>query len=202
MLNPISSIRLGAGALALILGVAAPASARFRTRGPIVCKDSQHMTVYNVRIATRGVAVIAKDNCELTIVKSQIRAGVAIKASENAVVKLVRCDVSGQKSAVVASDNAEVHAKRGTIWGAIRTSDNGEFKGRARRMKRARPLGVLTVGGVVAVRTGSGTTAVRTGTGGVAMRVGPNGVAVRTGHGRTTVRTGHGRTTVRTGHGR
>jgi hypothetical protein len=203
----------------LLLAAPADGQARLRPSGPIVCKSNQGFTIRGVRIVTRGVAVVAKGNCNLKIVGSTIRAGVALRVRGNANVVLIRSDVSGSRAAVVVRDNAEVTAKGGMVRGRVRKHDNGEFKQRkVRVVKSYAKVGKPTAGRFfarikgkrvlvsvgpagVTVNTGRGGAAVTTGRGGTTVRTGRGGVAVRTGPGGTTVRTGPGGTTVRTGPG-
>lgn len=170
---------------------------------PIVCKDSQELTLSKRTIHTAGVAVIAKDNCELVLRDCNIRAGkIAIKATENAEVTLKNCDVSGRKLAIHASENAEVTVVRSTVHGALHKSENGSIvRKKSRFRKRPAPMPRLAH---TETRTPTGKTSVRVkgaGHGGVHAHTGPGGTHVRAGN--TDVRVGpDGRTRVRTGNTR
>ncbi len=199
---------LGALALgALVLASPAESLAKRRPSGPIICKDNQNFTVRGVWIVTRGVAVVAKDNCQLTIVGSTIRAGVALKLSENAKVVLVGSDVSGMRAAVSASGNAEVVAKGGVLRGRVQLTENAEIKKRkVRIIKSYAKVGKPTRGKLYArvkgrrvlVSVGPGGVTVNAGRGGTTVRTGPGGVAVEA-HGQgggASVRVGKGRASV------
>ncbi len=182
---------------------------------PIVCKESQQLSLSKKIINTAGVAVIAKDNCELILRDCKIRAGkIAIRATDNAEVTLKNCDVSGRKLAIRASENATVTVVRSTVHGALRKSENGSIvRKKSRFLRRAAPMPrrvhtetrtparttsvqVNAVGqGGVHAHTGHGNTHVRAGN--TDVRVGPDGVRVRAGN--TRVQTGSGRTHVHVG---
>lgn len=122
--------------IAVIAAMAWPHEAAART---VVCQGNRSMTVTNQTLD----GVVARDNCELTLVSCTIRAGgIGLMAADNAAVALHNSDLSGMQLAIRARNNATVTVKHSAVRGAVRVSENGEVKRRGARFF-PRPLPVV-----------------------------------------------------------
>jgi len=112
----------------LLFAGSANAGPHLRPHPPLVCKDNQELKLVKRVINADAVAVIASDNCRLTLDSCEIvGGGNALKVSDNAEVKLRNSMVQGH-GAMLISENASVSARGSRIFGRITTTENGEFK--------------------------------------------------------------------------
>lgn len=74
----------------------------------IICEGNEERTLRNVNISAKGPAIIARENCKLTLINANLAGGVTIRAKENAHVIVRKSRLAGKRAAVIAKDQAKV----------------------------------------------------------------------------------------------
>jgi hypothetical protein len=93
-------------------GTAAAREARWDGRTPLRCAGNDQMTVTGVTaVLPSGAAIVATDNCGLTLEDVNVTAPIALRAQGNARVTVYRGTLHGSEVALVAMGTARV-----TLW--------------------------------------------------------------------------------------
>jgi hypothetical protein len=103
------------------------------TGAEVLCDGTDRLEIRARKLTTDGVAIIARDNCELRVESSQItsRAGVAIVVEDNAEVHLASSQVIAPRISVLLLENASASASSSKFLGkVVAQSENAEFADR------------------------------------------------------------------------
>lgn len=96
--------------------------------GTFVCDGEMTKVLKGVVIsAPNGPAVIAKDNCDLTIKGATLQGKRAVVVKGNASVKIIGSTLQGHEHAVLAKDNADVTIKKSTVSGKLTAKDSADI---------------------------------------------------------------------------
>jgi hypothetical protein len=103
--------------------VAAPREARWDGRTPLRCAGNDQMTVRGVNAALpSGAAIVATDNCVLTLEDVNVTAPIALQAQGNARVTVYRGSLHGSQLALVAMGTARVILWQTRVDGGMNTA--------------------------------------------------------------------------------
>ncbi|MCA9544031.1 MAG: hypothetical protein KC613_06555 [Myxococcales bacterium] len=96
--------------------------------GTFVCDGDTTKVLKGVVIsAADGPAILAKDNCTLTIKGATLQGQNAVVAQDNATVKISGSTLQGNEHAVLATGSADVTLRGSTVSGKLTTQDSADI---------------------------------------------------------------------------
>jgi hypothetical protein len=96
-------------------------------RSPLVCSGNNHMTIEGKSVDLGGTVITAEGNCQLRLVRCNIKGGVAVEAKHNAVVTIEGGSVTGKRKALIATENATINVRGARVDGGVKQKNNAKI---------------------------------------------------------------------------